>query len=463
MKFKRLSMVRVCFLTLLFLMLGSLALNPGAASVEAAPRPTREGRPTRPPRSTPTPAASPTIPADPTPTPFATATPPPTATPGDGSGHPGNWNIVGSPNVNGRNNALNTITAVSPQDLWAVGEHRSSNGSSVQTLTMRWNGASWNIVSSPNPDPGRNSLLGVDAVSTNDVWAVGVQAGTTGPNWASLILHWDGNTWSNVAAPDLGSPGTSELRDVAALSSSDVWAVGNASSPATGWWDQPLAFHWDGSNWSSVPVPAFGTTSQLNAVTAVAPNDVWAVGTTLDSNWKTLVLHWDGSSWTRVNSPNLGNVGNYLYDIEALSANEIWAVGAADNGGSTLAMRWNGASWSIVPTPNGTERPGVNRSSLTSLSAISPNNVWAVGIQASSTIGSAGQPIYMGYALIHHWNGSTWSEVSSAELPSATAEDGALNGVVATGTNDVWAVGSYYEATFSVQAVRTLIERYTAP
>lgn len=454
MKNHRLSFVRVGFLALLFLMLGGLVLSPAASPAEAAPA---QVRPTRPPRPTRTVVPTPTAPANPTPTPIVT--PPPTATPGGGSG---SWQLVSSPDVNGRNTILNAITAVSPQELWAVGEHRTSNGSNVQTLTMRWNGSSWAIVSSPNPDPNRNRLLAVDAVSANDVWAVGVQAGTTGPNWASLILHWDGSAWTNVVAPNLGQPGTSELRDVAALSSSDVWAVGTASSPATGWWEQPLAFHWDGSSWHSVPVPAFGTTSQINAVTAVSPNDVWAVGTTLGSNWETLILHWDGSAWTRVSSPNLGSFGNTLYDIAALSANDIWAVGAANNGSSTLAMRWNGSSWAIVPSPNGS-LPGGNTNAFHSVTAVSPNDVWAVGIQASSTIGGAGQPIYIGYTLIEHWDGTAWHEVPGASLPSTTAEDGRLNGVVATEAGEVWAVGSYYEATFSVQAVRSLIERYTAP
>lgn len=452
MKNHRLSFVRVCFLALLFLMLGGLVLSPTASPAEAAPA---QARPTRPPRPTRTVVPTPTAPANPTPT----ATPLPTATPGVGSG---SWQLVSSPNVNGRNTSLNAITAVSPQELWAVGEHRTSNGSNVQTLTMRWNGASWTIVGSPNPDPNRNRLLGVDAASANDVWAVGVQAGTTGPNWASLILHWDGTAWTNVAAPALGQPGTSELRDVAALSSSDVWAVGTASSPATGWWDQPLALHWDGTSWQAVPVPAFGTTSQINAVTAVAPNNVWAVGTTLGSNWETLILHWDGSAWTRVSSPNLGSFGNTLYDIAALSANDIWAVGAANNGGSTLAMRWNGSSWAIVPSPNGS-LPGGNTNAFNGVTAVSSNEVWAVGIQASSTVGGAGQPIYIGYTLIERWDGTAWHEVPGASLPSTTGEDGQLNGVAATGAGEVWAVGSYYEAVLSVQSVRTLTERFTAP
>ncbi|MBK8900665.1 MAG: hypothetical protein IPM53_05765 [Anaerolineaceae bacterium] len=450
MNLDRLSFIRLFVLALLFVLLGSLAFSPEVPLVEAAPRATRPPKATATAQANPTPTA----PANPTPTPL------PTATPGGGSGYPGSWSIVSSPNVNGRSNLLNAITAVSTQDLWAVGEHRTANVSNVQTLTMHWNGASWTIVPSPNPDPNRNRLAGVAALSASDVWAVGEQGGSTGPNWSSLILHWDGSTWSTVAAPTL-SPGTSELRDVAAVAANDVWAVGAASSPATDWWDQPLVLHWNGISWSSVPVPSFGTTAELNGITAVAPNDIWAVGTTLESNWKTLILHWDGAAWTRISSPNLGSFGNYLYDVEAISATDVWAVGSANNGSSTLAMRWNGSSWSIVPSPNGTARAGINRNGLNSLAAVSANNIWAVGVQAYSTIGSAGQPIYLGYALIEHWNGSAWQEVPAPALPGV-GEDGELRGATASGAGAVWAAGAYYDSSFSVQAHRTLIEQYTS-
>lgn len=415
--------------------------------VEAARRPTRTPKPTKTPLPTSTPVVA------------------PTATPGGGgggSGVPGTWNLVSSPNVSSRSNRLNALAVASANDIWAVGQHSTSNNSNVQTLTMRWNGSSWAIVASPNPHTSRNLLLGVDAVASNDVWAVGVAGGTTGPNWFGLALHWDGNSWSNVPVPSVGSSGTAELRGVSALSSNDVWAVGAYSTPDTGWWSQPWILHWDGSSWSSIPVPAFGSTSELNAVTAVAPNDVWAVGRALESNWKTLILHWDGSTWSRVNSPNLGIYGNTLSGVTAVSSGEVWAVGSADNGNSTLTMRWNGSSWNLVASPNGTARAGINRNGLQSVTAIASNDVWAVGTQAYSTVGAAGQPIYFGYALILHWNGSAWTEVSPAALPG-TGEDGSLAGVAAVSAGDVWSAGFYYEPALSVQAYRTLTQRYTAP
>jgi hypothetical protein len=57
-------------------------------------------------------------------------------------------------------------------DCWAVGE--SYNGSAVLTVTERWDGTSWAIVTSPDPlGSGRSILYGVTCVSASDCWAVG--------------------------------------------------------------------------------------------------------------------------------------------------------------------------------------------------------------------------------------------------------------------------------------------------
>jgi hypothetical protein len=65
----------------------------------------------------------------------------------------------------------------------------------------------------------------------------------------------------------------------------------------------------------------------LNGVTAVAPDDVGAVGYTvgLDELYQTLVLHWNGHEWSMVDSPN--GVGPY----NALNA--VAAAGPGQPGG----------------------------------------------------------------------------------------------------------------------------------
>ncbi|HJT59784.1 MAG TPA: hypothetical protein VJ761_24960 [Ktedonobacteraceae bacterium] len=82
----------------------------------------------------------------------------------------------------------------------------------------------WSIISSP--DPGMfNSLLSVAAISSSDAWAVGYYAGSNG-NDQTLAEHWDGTAWSVVSSPNQGMSAT--LNGVAAIASDNVWAVGSS-------------------------------------------------------------------------------------------------------------------------------------------------------------------------------------------------------------------------------------------
>ncbi|HYO48276.1 MAG TPA: hypothetical protein VEW94_00385, partial [Chloroflexia bacterium] len=84
--------------------------------------------------------------------------------------------------------------------------------------------------------------------------------------------------------------------------------------------------------------------------------------------------------WTLVNVPN-PRTHHYLNDVDALAPNDIWAVGEYyDENNYTpdtaLTMHWDGTQWTIVPTP---EAPASARLTLYGVSALSPNDVWAVG------------------------------------------------------------------------------------
>jgi hypothetical protein len=77
---------------------------------------------------------------------------------------------------------------------WAVGIYRHA-AEIGHTLALHWDGTRWSQVKTPNPGSIHNSLASVSAVSSKDVWAVGdyQEAGTH-----ALVLHWDGTRWSHV-------------------------------------------------------------------------------------------------------------------------------------------------------------------------------------------------------------------------------------------------------------------------
>lgn len=274
-------------------------------------------------------------------------------------------------------------------------------------------------------------LNAVSVDSACDVWAVGSQNGHDG---GPLIEHWTGGaSWTAVPSP-VPSGGTGgALNGVKMTSATDGWAVGDYHTGST---EQTLILHWNGVNWTPVSAPSPSTSAALNGVTAVAGNDVWAVGLSSGAagQSQTLILHWDGSSWQQVASPDPGTFDG-LTSVSALTGSDVWAVGSTSTGGaqsSDLALHWNGTAWSQVSTSTtlGTTLPN-NR--FNSVSAAAPNDVWAVG-EYQASAGSVFRNV------IEHWNGSTWNLIAVNFLPVSSTIF--LNGVLAGGFNNAWAVGS---------------------
>lgn len=366
----------------------------------------------------------------------------------------GTWSVVASANGNQTRNLLSGISVIDSNDIWAVGT--TSNGTNVKnTLTERWNGSQWSAIPSPNPDAdqygSRNELFGVAASSSSDVWAVGVQAGRLTGNQRTLALHWDGASWLNVEGPNVANS-QSRLNGITVLSSTDAWAVGAYTGAATNYNEQALVGRWNGSFWAPVSTPMVGEQSQLYGVTAISPNNVWAVGQTYDSaGQKPLVMRWNGTNWSLVTVPKelVSNVGTGLFSISAISANDIWAVGTLGN--SNLTLRYNGTTWTVVPSPNDTTFAGMTNV-LQSVTTVSNNDVWAVGTATRSVYGPGDSGRFFDYTTILHWNGSVWSMVPS---PDPGTSNNRLFGVARVTANELWAVG---DSDFS----NSMTQRYLA-
>ena len=363
------------------------------------------------------------------------------------SGCPAEWRIVPSPNVGSGNNELYGIDAVSANDVWAVG--RYSDAAGYKTLSTHWDGSTWSILSTPNVGSSFNQIYSIAAVSSNNAWAVGASSNDN-LIYQTLIEHWDGNQWSVVASPL--APGTSSfLYGIAAVAANDIWAVGYIQVGFSA--QQPLNMHWDGSSWSLVLSPSTSLNNQdiLWSVTALSTNDVWAAGYSTDAvsgQFRSLIEHWNGSAWSIVPSPNpTGSIYNFVWGIEAVSANDIWMMGRSYTGDAypTLMERWDGSAWSITPSP---AEKFYNE--VYDASALSSTDVWAVG--------RYGGGFSDNIAMVMHWNGSAWSVVPNPDPPGAT-ENNFLYAVHAVAPQDVWAVGSYFKDGSKFQ---TLIERYSS-
>ena len=171
------------------------------------------------------------------------------------------WRVV----RNARGGRSSGVAALGRSRAWAVGDG---------TFIQRWNGVRWRHVQSPNVaygDGAENVLNGVDGLSATDVWAVGRweerQSMEGGPE-GSLIEHWDGRAWRIVQSP----PGAFDLNGIAAIAKDDVLAVGLRFHGQSA---LPLIEHWDGRRWQVVRSPG---TDGLNDVAAISRTNVWAVG-----------------------------------------------------------------------------------------------------------------------------------------------------------------------------------------
>ena len=335
----------------------------------------------------------------------------------------GGWTVVAAPPT-GANATLTSVATVSDSDAWAVGYRNGNAFTNVgaKVLIDNWNGTAWTQVATPATPQNTALLNAVSASSATDAWAVG-RTQNNKSSFQALALQWNGTAWS--VSPSFTGALSAYAVGVADISPTDAYAIGNNSSIPRG----HLA-HWNGTTWSSVTVPLppnAPTNTTLNAISADGPNDVWAVGTYLNSvteQFDNFSIHFNGTAWAVGPAPAAGN----LYALKANSPADVWAVGGSASSNGTLTEHFNGSAWSVVPSPS----PGASSvlDGVTTSNAAS--SVWAVG---SFTPSGSTSP----QTLTLNWNGTAWSVVTS---PNPASFD-TLNAVATNpGAAIVWAVGA---------------------
>jgi hypothetical protein len=244
------------------------------------------------------------------------------------------WTIANIPQPGSVRDMLFAATALSPSDVWVVGDQEGADGV-FQTLAEHWNGATWTVVPTPDPGPSGNHLYGVDAVSPDNVWAAGQQLGEFPDN--GLVEHWDGHSWSVVPMP-AATTASVMLDGIAATADGQVWVAGEADSPAGG---RPLIESYTGGTWqtASLPASAGSIWTNLWGIT-VAHGTVWAVGTYVDpktDNNNTLILSGTNGAWTVDAGPEPGSGSNILGGVTTIDGH-AWAAGIYDDGGGELPL-----------------------------------------------------------------------------------------------------------------------------
>ncbi|MDR2988420.1 MAG: hypothetical protein LBV34_26660, partial [Nocardiopsaceae bacterium] len=165
---------------------------------------------------------------------------------------------------------------------------------------------------------------GVTALSPSDVWVFGGPGAFPGVG----TWHFNGRSWQHVTS----QPGNG-IVTASALSATNIWAIGSATSP------QDSLAHYTG-RWHRVRATALSGLS-FNAITAVSSHDVWAVGTPPAHPFQARLVHLTSKGWSRLRAP-------WRVDPTSLAsdgAGGVWVL-AQDSSAQWVLHRTAASAWS---------------------------------------------------------------------------------------------------------------------
>jgi hypothetical protein len=357
------------------------------------------------------------------------------------------WTAVPSPNDGLSNNVLLSVSAASPTEIWAGGY--STLDGVDRTLIVRWNGQSWTTVPSPNLHAQHNYVNAIVALSANNVWAVGSYGADVNVEPRPFIMNWNGQAWIQNLPVDSSLRGYAFF-DISAQSPTDIWAVGQRDIVPLGN-GRSMMMHYNGTAWQEV-ASSLGVSSALYGVTSTKSNGTWAVGyiddrTNEGAGTRQLALRLSGNTFQVTNQPPRARRFSFLNAVEAIAPNDVWTVGETAGintrgrvGTSVpLIQHWDGTYWIPVDAPTiGSETV------LNSVVALAANDIWSAGYFVEGE---------MRRVLLMHYDGTSWTHYQTSGDAGLGA---ALYDVAATGRGELIAVG--FSTVNGIR--RTLIEKY---
>ena len=206
---------------------------------------------------------------------------------------------------------LQTVSCVSRSSCLAVGDTTTSGDHGLifgRLFAEKWDGSTWRMV--PIADPTRATLSKMSCASARSCFAVGYRTAVTGPAYRAISEHWNGTQWSYVRPRR--PQRLSQLLGVSCPGPRNCWAAG-WTGPRQSVSQRALIEHWNGTRWSTRPLPGTPRNSQLRSVACPARTRCTAVGVTGFSRQRMLVEDLRAGRWHALvlshKAVNPGNLG----------------------------------------------------------------------------------------------------------------------------------------------------------
>jgi hypothetical protein len=169
------------------------------------------------------------------------------------------WKIQTTPNPT--SNSVNLTSVSCPTSIFcmATGFYYDSTNFKYVPLSMYWNGTEWTLKTAAQPAGSTMSwFYGVSCTSSTACTAVGdkeISAETH--QHQTMAQRWNGTSWSLQTTPN-PEGNNLEVNDVSCTSSVLCTGIGHASSGGT---HTPMALQWNGSTWTlrMLPLPSGST------------------------------------------------------------------------------------------------------------------------------------------------------------------------------------------------------------
>jgi alpha-tubulin suppressor-like RCC1 family protein len=286
----------------------------------------------------------------------------------------GEWAIQSTPNPEGATAThLTSVSCASATTCMATGYYKNASGVWV-ALSERWKGTSWTLQSMPNPSGAKETKPeSVSCVSSSFCKATGYYVNSSGVH-VSLAEAWNGTSWEVQSTPNPEGAKDTRLFGVSCSSIESCRAVGyyqNASGVNTAFTES-----WS-SKWElqTVPAPEGAKEAELYGMSCPSSTSCRATGWYRNGAGEDVSFaeHWNGTSWSLESMPApVGSQGTYLGSVSCPTATVCIGTGYYLDGSAVVPLAaslgdlppvvasyaaapvtYNGATLNGVVNPNG--------------------------------------------------------------------------------------------------------------